>query len=213
MSEKKFSVIKFGLDESVEYVPTSWLASDSKSVSFLSTKPKNFLKHKQTPDSAPDSAWPIWEVDVVKSYDSTEKADKRVLKYIKSSDIESSGIDETLTKKRGGRSSEVSSAVINPFPEPNSLIYSLNNVSVNSDRQSNTVHPNSTPRLVLASSSTSKANQTFNTNPTHPASTAPFIPPFSEGLYQPYQPYRHYREPYVHGNSFLQVIAIICLKL
>ncbi|CAL8101588.1 unnamed protein product [Orchesella dallaii] len=51
-----------------------------------------------------------------------EKANKRARKYIKSSDI------ETLIKKRRGRSCEVSSVVINPFPEPTSSIYSQNKV-------------------------------------------------------------------------------------
>ncbi|CAL8083946.1 unnamed protein product [Orchesella dallaii] len=90
----------------VEYVLTSWLGNDSKSVSFPCAKPKKFLKHKQTPQSVPDPAWPTWEVDVVKSYE-----------------IESCSIDETVIKKRRRRSSEVSFVVINPFCEPTSSIY------------------------------------------------------------------------------------------
>ncbi|CAL8099138.1 unnamed protein product [Orchesella dallaii] len=128
MSDNKFFVIKFTLDESIEHDPTSWLVNDSKSVLSPCAKPKNFLKHKQTPDSVPDSAWPTWEVDFVKSYDTTEKADKRVRMYIKSSDNESSSVVDTLIKKRRGRSSEVSSVVINPFPEPTSSIYSQHKV-------------------------------------------------------------------------------------
>lgn len=65
---KKFAVVSFQTDNSVEAVPSGWLAEDQKSCCWPDEKPANFLNLIRDPCSSPQIDWNFWEVEVVKFY-------------------------------------------------------------------------------------------------------------------------------------------------
>lgn len=65
---KKFTVVHFLADKSVEVVPSTWLSKDGKTCPFPISQPKGFKKLQEDENSVPDPLWPFWIIDNLKSY-------------------------------------------------------------------------------------------------------------------------------------------------
>lgn len=69
MDLKKFTVIKFEKDNSVDVVPSKWIVqSDKITVKFPKYKNSNTIKLLEDPRSSPKDNWPAWVVEIIKSY-------------------------------------------------------------------------------------------------------------------------------------------------
>jgi len=68
MDLKAFSVVYFPSDNSIEVVPSSWLSTDQGTCPFPTIQGKGFKDLQQNPNSTPDTAWPVWNVEVKKTY-------------------------------------------------------------------------------------------------------------------------------------------------
>lgn len=68
MDLKKFSVVHFVDENSYEVIPSTWITPDQTRGSFPSNKPKGLQKLQSTPDSPYNSAWPLWNIKIIKSY-------------------------------------------------------------------------------------------------------------------------------------------------
>lgn len=65
---KKFSVVCFKKDNTVEAVPSQWITDDNLSCHWPKKYPKNFKSFVQTAESTPGTDWIIYEVQVIKGY-------------------------------------------------------------------------------------------------------------------------------------------------
>jgi hypothetical protein len=65
---KKYVVVEFTNDNSVEFVPKTWISEDKDHCYFPETIPSNFEKLRTNPASAPDPSWNLWHILIVKSY-------------------------------------------------------------------------------------------------------------------------------------------------
>lgn len=65
---KKFSVVSFKKDNTVEAVPSAWITDDKISCHWPKKYPKNFKSIIQCSDSVPGGDWILYAVDVIKSY-------------------------------------------------------------------------------------------------------------------------------------------------
>ncbi len=68
MEFKKFSVLFFPSDNSIEVVPSKWISEDKKTCPFPLAGVVNFKELQKDSNSSPDPSWPIWEVVVKKTY-------------------------------------------------------------------------------------------------------------------------------------------------
>ncbi len=68
MDLKKFTVINFNINSSVDVVPSNWINEEQTNCVFPKNKPRGFLKLQETVDGEPDVSWPHWEITVIKSY-------------------------------------------------------------------------------------------------------------------------------------------------
>lgn len=63
--EKKFSVVNFNSDNSVEAIPSSFLSTDKTQVRYPKNPPAGFKTLLEDSEATPDSSWETWEVTVV----------------------------------------------------------------------------------------------------------------------------------------------------
>ena len=65
---KKYVVVEFTNDNSVEFVPKTWISEDKDHCYFPETIPSNFEKLRTNPASPLDPSWNLWHILIVKSY-------------------------------------------------------------------------------------------------------------------------------------------------
>ncbi|OXA47039.1 hypothetical protein Fcan01_18276 [Folsomia candida] len=90
---KKFSVVYFPSDKTIEVVPSKWILEDRQKCPFPINLPTGFRKIQKDSSSTPDPNWPIWEVELKKSYDDFSAADAKAKKLLSALYVDSSEND------------------------------------------------------------------------------------------------------------------------
>ncbi len=65
---KKFSVVYFPSDKTLDFVPSIWISEDRIVCRFPKNHPRGFKKLQENPESTPDPLWPLWAVEIKKTY-------------------------------------------------------------------------------------------------------------------------------------------------
>ena len=68
MDLKKYAVVFFPIDNSIEVVPSNWLSADQKKCPFPVILPKGFKATQKDFNSTPDRNWPLWDSEVKRTF-------------------------------------------------------------------------------------------------------------------------------------------------
>jgi hypothetical protein len=65
---KKFSVVHFPSDSSVEAVPSIWISADRNTCPFPINRPRGFQRLQECSNSVADPIWPVWAIEFLGTY-------------------------------------------------------------------------------------------------------------------------------------------------
>lgn len=68
---RKFCVVEFPVDKTIEVVPMTWLSDNNSKCAFPANRLKGFKKIQEDFESLPDPLWQIWDIILRKSYGKT----------------------------------------------------------------------------------------------------------------------------------------------
>ncbi|CAL8077461.1 unnamed protein product [Orchesella dallaii] len=124
---KKFAVVHFLRENSVEAVPRSWISSNQLTCAYPRKFPQNFESLRSNEESVPPAQWGRYKVKILKSYDSLEKANRKANKFLVTSDVETTDCDNPNTSAiLTLASSPPTDSVILPPPPASSIFTGIN---------------------------------------------------------------------------------------
>ncbi|KAF5290136.1 hypothetical protein FQR65_LT11648 [Abscondita terminalis] len=119
LGRKLFSVVEFTKDNSVEAVPAAWI-HENNVCSWPNKLPVRFRTLQEDANSTPDSSWPLFEINIIKTYDTFEKVNKKAKRFVRAGKLDTTDTDAPKTSRE--RRSPIKHG-INHLIEPTTLLH------------------------------------------------------------------------------------------